>query len=148
MSRPKPHATDLVVGSVSSPIVKSSSSCAETIRSKSLVADKIAIARRGPMRRIFSPSGELRILPLSATRYRSGSGFERGKLARGGSIFRFGESGDVVRTLGTAECGCDWGAARELRLDADVAEDDEVGAMVNSGRLRPSFVASRSRCSL
>ena len=144
MSRPKPQL-DLAMCSVSSPIVTSSSSCAETIRSNSLVADRIAIARRGPMRRIFSPSGELRILALSAVRYKSGSGFERGKLARGGSNFRVGASGDVVRTWGTAGWDCCLGTTRVPRLGTDVPEGEAAGPMVNSARLRPSFAASRSR---
>ena len=96
---------------------------------------------------IFSPSGELRILPLSAMRYRSGSGFERGKVARGGSNLRAGASGDVVRTWGTAGWNC-LGATQMARLEMDVPAGDGVGAMVNSARLRPSFAVSRLRCSL
>lgn len=99
------------------------------------------------MPRIFSPSGELRILPLSATRYRSGSGFERGKIARGGSDFRVGASGDVVRPWGTAGWDC-LITTRMPRLEVDVPECDGGGAMVNSARLRPGFATSRPRSSL
>jgi hypothetical protein len=80
-------------------------------------------------------------------RYRSGSGFERGKIARGGSDFRVGASGDVERTWGTAGWYC-LGTTRVPRLGMDVPQGDGGGAMVNSARLRPSFAVSRPRSSL
>lgn len=65
--------------------------------SNSLVAVNMDTANRGPIVRIFCPSGEQRIRVVMATLYRSGSCFDRGKDARGGSSFRLGARGDEAR---------------------------------------------------
>ena len=75
-------------------------------------------ASLGPMWRIFWPSGLDRMWVLMATRYRSGSCFERGKTGRPGRTVRKGDRGEDVRcvrvtVIGEATDGnmtCDGGA--------------------------------------
>jgi len=108
-----------------------------TIFSSSLVAVNMDTAKRGPIVRIFCPSGEHRIRVVMAILYRSGSCLDRGKAARGGSNFGFGARGDDAR-----------GKCIGIGVYAGVGGSEEVGAgpMVNCGGAWS--LRRRCRCSL
>lgn len=93
--------------------------CAATRHSRASVAEMtdVVIAMRGPILRMFRPTGDMRIRVSMAVRYRSGSRFfVRGNEGRSGSERRTGASGDEHR-------GCD-----AVRREVKICGDEGLGA--------------------